>query len=238
MPSRQPTRLPRPNQPANMPSLINGKFQLPALDLKFGSLTDGTDIPPPLPSPIEEEQSETPQPAAGDAAKSSTAANGTQTSPAATKANGNKRSAENVPLPGSPTSIRTGQGSIRRLLSRNRLDSAFANGETAAGDAGVQALKRPDSRPTSRSNASVTTEKQSKRASGFFRRFRSSHDATENSRPSRLSTSNENEKPPISSPRSRGPPPPMIPEFKALGSKVDLDGEQGSLGDDLFKNIK
>lgn len=220
-----------------MPSLINGKFQLPALDLKFGSLTDGTDIPPPLPSPIEEEKPETPKPAAEDATKSSTATNGTQTSPAVTRANGNKRSAEEVPLPSSPTSIRTGQGSIRRLLSRNRLDSAYANGETAAGDAGVQALKRPDSRPTSRSNASVTTEKQSKRASGFFRRFRGSHDATEN-RPSRLSTSNENEKPGISSPKSRGPPPPMIPEFRALGSKVDLDGEQGSLGDDLFKNIK
>jgi hypothetical protein len=215
-----------------MPSLISGKFQLPALDLKFGSLTDGTDIPPPLPSPVEEEKPETPKPAAEDATKSSTAANGAET-----KANGNKRSAEEVPLPSSPTSIRTAQGSIRRLLSRNRLDSAYANGETAAGDAGVQALKRPDSRPTSRSNASITTEKQSKRASGFFRRFRNSHDATEN-RPSRLSMSNENEKPGISSPKSRGPPPPMIPEFKALGSKVDLDGEQGSLGDDLFKNIK
>ncbi|KAL2291699.1 hypothetical protein FJTKL_11908 [Diaporthe vaccinii] len=201
-----------------MPSLINGKFQLPALDLKFGSLTEGTDIPPPLPSPIQEEQPETPQPAAGGAAKSSTATNGTQTSPAAARANGNKQSAEDVPLPGSPTSVRTGQGSIR------------------PGDAGVQALKRPDSRPTSRSNASIATDKHSKRASGFFRRFRSSHDATETTRPSRLSTSNENEKPAISSPR--GPPPPMIPEFKALGSKVDLDGEQGSLGDDLFKNIK
>ncbi|GAP90184.2 hypothetical protein SAMD00023353_4200260 [Rosellinia necatrix] len=30
------------------------RFELPALDLKFGSLTDGTDIPPPLPSPKEE----------------------------------------------------------------------------------------------------------------------------------------------------------------------------------------
>lgn len=221
-----------------MPSFINGKFQLPALDLKFGSLTEGTDIPPPLPSPIEEEKPDTPKPAAEGTTKSSTATNGTQTSPAVNKANGTKQPAEDVPLPGSPTSIRTGQGSIRRLLSRNRLDSAYANGDIAAGDAGVQALKRPDSRPTSRSNASVTTEKQSKRASGFFRRFRSSHDATDNPRPSRLSTSNENEKPDISSPKSKGPPPPMIPEFKSLGSKVDLDGEKGSLGDDLFKNIK
>lgn len=30
------------------------RFELPALELKFGSLTDGTDIPPPLPSPKEE----------------------------------------------------------------------------------------------------------------------------------------------------------------------------------------
>ncbi|KAK2600721.1 hypothetical protein N8I77_010234 [Diaporthe amygdali] len=196
------------------------KFQLPALDLKFGSLTEGTDIPPPLPSPIQEEQPTTPQPSAEEAAKASTATNGTQTSPAAVRSNGNKQSAENVPLPSSPTSVRTGQGSIR------------------PGDAGVNALKRPDSRPTSRSNASITTEKQSKRASGFFRRFRSSHDATDTARPSRLSTSNENEKPSITSPKSRGPPPPMIPEFKALGSKVDLEGEGGSLGEDLFKNIK
>lgn len=221
-----------------MPSLISTKFQLPALDLKFGSLTEGTDIPPPLPSPIQEEQPTTPQPSAEEAAKASTATNGTQTSPAAVRSNGNKQSAENVPLPSSPTSVRTGQGSIRRLLSRNRLDSAYANGETTAGDAGLNALKRPDSRPTSRSNASITTEKQSKRASGFFRRFRSSHDATDTARPSRLSTSNENEKPSITSPKSRGPPPPMIPEFKALGSKVDLEGEGGSLGADLFKNIK
>ncbi|KAI2605472.1 uncharacterized protein GGS25DRAFT_505215, partial [Hypoxylon fragiforme] len=30
------------------------RFELPALEFKFGSLTDGTDIPPPLPSPKEE----------------------------------------------------------------------------------------------------------------------------------------------------------------------------------------
>lgn len=34
------------------------RFELPALDFKFGSLTDGTDIPPPLPSPVKEEQDE------------------------------------------------------------------------------------------------------------------------------------------------------------------------------------
>jgi hypothetical protein len=37
----------------------------------------------------------------------------------------------------------------------------------------------------------------------------------------------------ITSPRKpTGPPPPMIPELK------DLEKDEGSLGNDLFKNIK
>lgn len=49
-----------------MPAVTNGsatatkpaskRFELPALNFKFASLTEGTDIPPPLPSPIEEEK--------------------------------------------------------------------------------------------------------------------------------------------------------------------------------------
>jgi hypothetical protein len=37
----------------------------------------------------------------------------------------------------------------------------------------------------------------------------------------------------------KGPPPPMLPELSTIGSKVDVEKDQGSLGaDDMFKNIK
>ncbi|ROV96728.1 hypothetical protein VSDG_05591 [Cytospora chrysosperma] len=217
-----------------MPSLGNGrKFQLPALDFKFGSLTEGTDIPPPLPSPKEEEPREkpkAPQSSSNDANVPSITTNGTQKPPETATSNGLKRPAEDVPLPSSPSSSTAGQGSVRRLLSRNRLDTAFANGITKAD---LQ-LNKSNSRPGTGSNASIATDKQSKRASGFFHRFRSS-----NGKVVVPADVKPDVRPVVASPtRTTGPPPPMIPEFKSLGSKVDLGDDKGSLGDDLFKNIK
>ncbi|ROW13751.1 hypothetical protein VPNG_03499 [Cytospora leucostoma] len=216
-----------------MPSFgkSNSKFQLPALDFKFGSLTEGTDIPPPPPSPKQKprEKTEAPQPTPKNAEVPSITTNGTQKSPITATSNGLKKPAEEVPLPVSRSSSNAGQGSIRRLLSRNRLDSAYANGSSTVGDSGNHHHNVQDSRPASRSNVSVATEKQSKRASGFFRRFRSSDGKV---------VVPADVRPVVASPpRTTGPPPPRIPEFKALGAKVDLDDE-GSLGDDLFKNIK
>lgn len=214
----------------------NSKFQLPAFDFKFGSLTEGTDIPPPPPSPKQEprENTEAPQPTPKIAQVPSITTNGTQKSPVTATSNGLKKPAEEVPLPVSPSSSHAGQGSIRRLLSRNRLDSAYANGHSTVGDSGNHYHNMQDSRPASGSNVSVVTEKKSKRASGFFRRFRSSDGKVvvpADVRPVVAS-------PVVASPpRTTGPPPPRIPEFQALGAKVDLDDE-GSLGDDLFKNIK
>lgn len=93
-------------------------------------------------------------------------------------------------------------------------------------------------RPVSQSNASIATDGQPKRASGWFRRLRGS-DGLESRRTSKIFVSSENTKPlPISAPKVSGPPPPMIPEFKSLGSKVDLGDDGGSLGSDLFKDIK
>lgn len=218
-----------------MPSLGNGrKFQLPALDFKFGSLTEGTDIPPPLPSPKEEEPREktkAPQSSTKNGSAPSLTTNGTQKSPETPTGNGLKRHAEDVPLPSSPGSSTAGQGSVRRLLSRNRLDSVYANGDSEAD----LHLNKPDSRPGTASNASnasfvTATDKQSKRASGFFHRFRSSNGKVvvpADVRPAAASPT-----------RTTGPPPPKLPEFKSLGSKVDLGDDKGSLGDDLFKNIK
>lgn len=206
------------------------RFQLPALDLKFGSLTEGTDIPPPLPSPIQEEPS-----AVQDVvAKPTTATTATQTSPDALKNGfGVKRPSDAAPA--SPTSTK-GPASLRRLFSRNRLNEAYlANGDALVGEA-------LSPRPPSQSNASVSTNRQSKRSSGWFRRLRGSDSmSSETKRASRVFfAAPESPKAiavePVEKPT--GPPPPKIPEFKALGSKVDISDDAGSLGADLFKDIK
>lgn len=227
---------------ANRPS----KFQLPALDLKFGSLTEGTDIPPPLPSPIQEEPPEQPKTAqvpvdgsakstgtsidtattATSTTTTTTTTNGTQTTPEAQRI-GTKRPADTAG-PASPTSS-TGPASIRRLFSRYRLNDKYhANMYPPP----VEALAP---RPSSQSNASIATDR-TKRSSGWFRRLRGS-DGLETKRSSRIFfTDNSKPAAPIVVQRT-GPPPPKIPEFNALGAKVDLD-DGGSLGSDLFKDIK
>lgn len=206
-----------------MPSLANGnstangapKFQLPALDLQFGSLTEGTNIPPPLPSPIEEEPSET----TSTAAASPTTTNANQSSTPEALRNGVKRPS-NAGAPGSPVSSKA-PASIRRLFSRNRLNETYY----ANLDSRTEEAFHP--RPASQSNASIATESQSRRASGWFRRLRGS-DGMEIKRSSRVFFSADKSDAPIST----GPPPPKLPEFKALA----VDG--GSLGTDLFKDIK
>ncbi|PSR83988.1 hypothetical protein BD289DRAFT_483036 [Coniella lustricola] len=239
-----------------MSSLSNGngaakpaassKFQLPALDFKSGSLTDGTNIPPPLPSPKQREtsslskttQAVSPVQSIKPAADSdvttptttTTTSNGTQTTPEAHK-NGLKQPVDQS-APDSPTSTKASP-SIRRLLSRNRLNDAYNADRRTNSDEGVFVP-----RPVSQSNASIATDKQSKRSSGWFRRLRGS-DGQESRRSSRIFISSEPARsslPPA--PKTTGPPAPVIPEFKAIGSKVDLSHDAGSLGSDLFKDIK
>ncbi|CAN8100733.1 unnamed protein product [Discula destructiva] len=213
-----------------MPSLTEStgtKFQLPALDLKFGSLTEGTDIPPPPPSPKHEDLQPTP---VAELAKFTAINNGTQTTPEVQR-NGLKSPVDQPPS-GSPL-LSKGPLGIRRLLSRNRLvDFPYANGAYPTGE-------HMFPRPVSQSNASIATDGQPKRASAWFRRLRGS-DGLESRRSSKIFVSPaENTKPlPATMPKVSGPPPPMIPEFKSLGSKVDLGDDGGSLGSDLFKDIK
>ncbi|KAK4682873.1 hypothetical protein QC764_120050 [Podospora pseudoanserina] len=217
MPSKKDTAAAA--KPAN--GTATKRFELPALDLKFGALTDGTDIPPPLPSPIREEAVPTPPDTPKEAIKS----NGNTTAaaaaavaaaapvpPIATTA-GVKRPAEDNPA--SPT-LSARPGSIRRLFSRGLLNSAYVEGE------GVEASKRT-SRPPSRGASSVADSRKVKRSSGWFSRFRS--DKTPLSPPA------TDEKKPT------GPPPPMIPELTELKSSDDAKDEDG-FGSDLFKDIK
>lgn len=201
-------------KPVAKPAAVaNGKrFELPALDFKFGSLTEGTDIPPPLPSPIREERPKTPK-VDGEKAKSNGKANGIHDiSPQSHKTSpgGTKRPAEDNPS--SPT-LSTRQGSIRRLFSKNLLNNAYQDGENAG------SIQRPESR-----TSTVADNKKAKRSSGWFSRLRSSESAG-NKRTSALIESPPEKKKPS------GPPPPMIPEI----SKVE---EDGGLSGDLFKDIK
>ncbi|KAI8961802.1 hypothetical protein F5Y11DRAFT_215922 [Daldinia sp. FL1419] len=211
------------------------RFELPALEFKFGSLTDGTDIPPPppsppsprekapsLPSPKEEVPSPPKTPLREEVEKKETngSANGHGISPnkpeiSTIPANvGTKRPAEDGPA--SPTS--SNRGSLRRLLSRSLLNNAY--------DEQGSFLSPGASRPPSRTASTITEEKKSKRASGWFKRLRSNDTSKRASQIFDHSPIEEPKKP-------AGPPPPMIPELSALKAKVDTH-----LGDDLFKGIK
>ncbi|KAI0509164.1 hypothetical protein F5B22DRAFT_362781 [Xylaria bambusicola] len=204
------------------------RFELPALDLKFGSLTDGTDIPPPLPSPKDEELPPPPKVATKEgreveSQQPKAEANGTTngTSPRkpdviVTTKVGVKRSADDVPLSPALSS----RGSLRRLISKTFLNHAYdEQGSTTTGQQNM-------SRPPSRTASVLAEEKKAKRSSGWFRRLRS-HDSTgdDKSTHSQPQFESLNKKP-------LGPPPPMIPELSALETKVDTN-----LGDDLFKGI-
>ncbi|KAK0633254.1 hypothetical protein B0T14DRAFT_397732, partial [Immersiella caudata] len=197
------------------------RFELPVLEFKFASLTDGTDIPPPLPSPIEEEPlPKTPTPDTKDDAKlhNLTAVNGNAdpASPGSklskTSTGAVKRSAEDYPV--SPT-LSTRPGSIRRLFSRNLLSSAYANGEEGA-DGG---------RPPSRSANSVADSRKAKRSSGWFGRL-SRSDSKRSIAPVMSPTEEK---------KDTGPPPPMIPELREIKEKLAV--EDVEFGSDLFKNI-
>lgn len=210
-----------------MPSRVaNGtaapRFELPALDLNFGSITDGTNIPPPPASPVQRVPTPPQTPPANkdkDAVKS-----GAQKPVIATNGNlaGTKRPAEEPPV--SPA-MSGRPGSLRRLFSRTMLNNAYAEGQVSSN--GAAGVNRPVSQSGGSIVSSVVDDRKAKRSSGWFRRLRTG-DAT--SRRSSLmfeeaSTSTTPKKP-------SGPPPPMIPEL------VDLEKDEGALGGDLFKNIK
>ncbi|KAK3310776.1 uncharacterized protein B0T15DRAFT_507411 [Chaetomium strumarium] len=213
---------------ASTGTAVPGKrFELPALEFKFGSLTDGTDIPPPLPSPVQEKKTAPATPDTpnarkpqqegrdvtdrkpGNASPSSQLSGG---SPA-----GSKRHAEDAPA--SPT-LSSRPASIRRLLSRNNLmHQPHANGDGT----------EPDGRPQSRGNTSVADSRKAKRLSGWFGRLRGNESAA--SKPA--SPLSPTSPPVVEDKKPKGPPPPKIPELSKLGIQAD-----SGFGSDLFKDIK
>ncbi|PHH60905.1 hypothetical protein CDD81_1066 [Ophiocordyceps australis] len=223
------------------------RFELPALDLNFGSITDGTNIPPPPASPVQKVPTPPQTPPADDKKKSVKAAEAAAEAAAvadvaaapatstdaeaepdkpdvpASPPNGN-HTVVKQPLHQPPLSPAASgrQASIRQLFRRNMLNGSFAEGRLMSmGSASLANMARPDSRGT----ASIMEDRKSRRNSGWFRRLRGGE-----SRRSSLIFEDIPEPPvPV---KPAGPPPPMIPEL------VDLEKDEGSLGRDLFKNIK
>lgn len=210
-----------------------GRFELPQLSPVNFSLTDGTNIPPPPDSPIEEKVV-APEPAASSAAPLT---NG-QSAPA-TNANGayegrgrtNATAIEHQPT--SPNSAKR-PSSIRRFLSRKSLNANYANGTNDnLSNEDVTMVDRPES---AMSFASTRPSIAKKKSGSWFRRFSSSTSPTNgNAAKSRTSIIYEDKQ---STPRPMGPPPPKLPELSKLKAKIP-DNDDGSLGaEDMFKDIK
>ncbi|PHH85569.1 hypothetical protein CDD83_236 [Cordyceps sp. RAO-2017] len=217
------------------------RFELPALDLNFGRITDGTNIPPPPSSPVQKVPTP-PQTPPGDSKKpAAEPVNGTD-EPMSTPPNGNtvgsKRSADEAPL--SPAGSGR-QGSLRRLFSKNVLSANYTEGRLMSmGNTSVANGARPESRGTT----GALDDRKARRSSGWFRRLRGTDPKRasyyfEDAVPVTVKSSELPQKPydlpqkPAGPPpKPSGPPPPMIPEL------VDLERDEGSLGRDLFKNIK
>ncbi|KAF5019694.1 hypothetical protein F66182_8291 [Fusarium sp. NRRL 66182] len=230
------------------------RFQLPALNLNFGSITDGTNIPPPPDSPVQKVPTPPQTPPPAKEAKEELVKEETEKDPVqdtysrvtedapkdtpqpsiTASSNGNfagtKRYAdEDAPLSPAASSR---QGSIRRLFSRTMLNNSYAEGQISSNGsvpAAAAAAATSVARPTSQGGSSYLDERKSKRTSGWFRRMRTGETA-----PNKRASTMFMEEPPHSPTlkKTSGPPPPMIPELS------DLEKDNGSLGSDLFKNIK
>lgn len=223
------------------------RFQLPALDFKFGSLTEGTDIPPPLPSPVAEVPTPPKTPTEeGVEPKPKQETNGAANGVANGHTNGHADRADASPEPEpaqppqpqsqqqKPTSTEenpssptlSSRGSLRRLLSRSLLVQPNEDQASVA--------PQNSSRPPSRTASVVAEEKKTKRSSGWFRRLRSSdHGNANNAQPSTRHSMHITEELNTNKPAAAGPPPPMIPEMSKWETKVDT-----TIGDDLFKGIR
>lgn len=211
----------------------NGRFELPQLTPISFSLTDGTSIPPPPDSPIEEkpppvapkrELSEESVTSATNGATNGTAnGNGTYDGRGRTPAISTSVSTDHKP-PMSPVSI-TRPSSIRRFLSRKSLNTNYENGTNNNISNEDLAVARPDSAMSFASTKHI--DKKSRPS--WFRRFSSNKDAA------RTSVIYEEKRTTVT---PMGPPPPKLPELSKLGAKIPEDDEGSLGGEDLFKNIK
>ncbi|KAE9365320.1 hypothetical protein N431DRAFT_430828 [Stipitochalara longipes BDJ] len=208
--------------PAN--SKTNGRFQLPQLTPITYSLTEGTNIPPPPDSPVEEKPL---FPAAKPevAAVSVPATNGQSLAPNNSNGvyDGRGRTSSHDQPPMSPASSKR-PSSIRRFLSRKSLYSSYSNGDHNGSQEDVTMIDRPES---SLSFVDGSPGLRTKKSGSWFRRLGSGSSGNRSSM-----VYEEKKVVPM------GPPPPKLPELNQLKAKIPEDDE-GSLGaEDIFKNIK
>ncbi|KAJ3513706.1 hypothetical protein NM208_g15146 [Fusarium decemcellulare] len=188
-----------------MSSLFNksgggSRFQLPALNLNFGSITDGTNIPPPPDSPVQKVPTPPQTPPPVKEVEKETE----KDVPSSSVVDHDSKVTPQQSIPAS-SMLRRGPDIIQR-------EYRSAN----------------NGRPSSQGGASFLDDRKSRRSSGWFRRIRTGDAAAK-----RASTVFVEEPPRAPTPKKpSGPPPPMIPEL------TDLEKDDGSLGSDLFKNIK
>lgn len=218
--------------PANGKS--SGRFELPQLTPVNFSLTDGTNIPPPPASPVEEKPAP-PEPTISNAVPATNGQSATATSANGVydgrgRTNGNSVTVEQ---PTSPISTKR-PSSIRRFLSRKSLNTNYTNGTNSnVSNEDVTMIDRPES---AMSFASTKPSLAKKKSGSWFRRFSSGGgsvavDGTQ----SRTSIIYEDKQ---SAPKPMGPPPPKLPELSKLRAKIP-ENDDGSLGaEDMFKNIK
>ncbi|GFP57165.1 hypothetical protein TASIC1_0008000600 [Trichoderma asperellum] len=200
-------------------SVASSRFELlPALNLNFGSITDGTDIPPPPESPTE------PTITPARTPKTSDESVGGKEAASTTVAAQNKVDTT-IPEDAPPSPAISGQqGRVHHwrcfaTFNNDPTGSAFQdNGRTFAN------VYRPQSQ-----SGSSFADSEKKRASGWFKRLRTGENQSR--RRSSLLTL---EQPHISTtPKPiSDKPPPKIPKL------VQLESDSGSFGSDLFDNIK
>ncbi|KAG0650351.1 hypothetical protein D0Z07_2987 [Hyphodiscus hymeniophilus] len=220
----------------------NGRFTLPALTPVSFSLTDGTDIPPPPDSPIEERApAPTPTPTPVPAAQAASSA------PTPTPINGNAAPNGNAAFSGS--GVYDGRGrttttvdhpplspastsrpsSIRRFLSRKSLNTNYTNGNHDNGsNEDILGGGRPDS-PSS--FMSGRPELAKKKSGSWFSKLGGGG--------KRTSVVYENPTPvqPVVRQEKKEPPPPKLPELNQLKAKI-VDDDGGLGGGEMFRDIR
>ncbi|CEJ82842.1 hypothetical protein VHEMI02888 [[Torrubiella] hemipterigena] len=164
-------------------------FEIPCLDLNFGNITDGTDIPPPVMSIPQDVLMQTP-PSTPPLDKHDDIRAQTMSS---------RQMNDN--LPPSPISSPR-QGSLRRLFSRSKLNVDYVEASQASMD-----QERELMRPQSRAGMSIRSSRRLKRYSSWFTRLGRHGNDVDEQQDSIYG---------VSTTSKFFTPPPMIPELQGL----------------------